>query len=76
MPNLTDHSILEQIRKTNHLHIFSGSGPYEAPNANRSFASILYHKGINYELDIWGSEWSHDWHTWQTVLPHYLTTRF
>jgi esterase/lipase superfamily enzyme len=76
MPNLTDHSILEQIRKSNHIHIFSGSGPYEAPHAARSFAHILYGKGIYYELDIWGGEWPHDWHTWRTVLPHYLGTRF
>ena len=76
MPNLTDHAVLEQIRRSGHLHIFSGSGPYEAPDAARSFAGILYNKGIPYELDIWGSEWMHDWDTWRTVLPHYLGTRF
>lgn len=76
MPNLTDHNLLQLIRQSWHIHLFAGSGPYEAPNASRSFASILYNKGINYELDVWGSEWSHDWHTWRTVLPHYLATRF
>lgn len=76
MPNLTDHNMLEQIRRSKHIHLFSGSGPYEDPNASRSFASILYSKGINYELDIWGSEWPHDWNTWRTMLPHYLETRF
>lgn len=76
IPNLTDHHVLEQIRRSNHLHIFSGSGAYEDPNAGRSFASLLYSKGINYELDIWGSEWPHEWPTWCTVLPHYLGTRW
>jgi Uncharacterized protein conserved in bacteria len=76
MPNLTDHNILEQIRQSPHIHIFSGSGSYEAPDAARSFAGILYSKGINYELDIWGNEWPHDWNTWRYVLPHYLGTRF
>lgn len=76
MPNLTDHNILEQIRKSSHIHLFSGSGPYEDPNSAREFAAILYGKGIWYELDIWGSEWSHDWPTWRAVLPHYLGTRF
>jgi esterase/lipase superfamily enzyme len=76
MPNLTDHNILEQIRRSNHIHLFSGSGAYEDPNASRSFASVLYNKGINYELDIWGSEWTHDWNTWRYMLPHYLATRF
>lgn len=76
MPNLTDHSILEQIRKSRHIHLFSGSGDHEEPNAAKSFASILYNKGITYELDIWGPEWRHDWDTWRAVLPHYLGTRF
>jgi esterase/lipase superfamily enzyme len=76
MPNLTDHNILEQISRSPHIHIFSGSGAYEDPNASRSFASILYNKGINYELDIWGPEWRHDWETWRALLPHYLETRF
>ncbi|HYF31037.1 MAG TPA: alpha/beta hydrolase-fold protein [Chitinophagaceae bacterium] len=76
MPNLTDHYILEQIRRSHHIHIFSGSGAYEDPNSSREFASILYNKGIWYELDIWGTEWKHDWPTWRAVLPHYLETRF
>lgn len=76
MPNFSDHHTLGQIRKSNHIHIFTGSGAYEDPNASRSFASILYNKGINYELDVWGPEWPHDWNTWRQALPHYLATRF
>ena len=76
MPNLNDHYLLEQIRKSHHIHIFSGSGAYEDPAASGRFARILYDKGINYELDVWGSEWPHDWNTWRHVLPHYLGTRF
>lgn len=76
IPNLTDHSVLEQIRRSSHIHLFSGSGAYEDPNASKSFARLLYDKGINYELDIWGDEWRHDWETWRKLLPHYLGTRF
>ena len=76
MPNLTDHHTLEQIRRSHHIHLFSGSGDYEDPNASRSFAGILYNKRIHYELDIWGQEWKHDWNTWRKMLPHYLNTRF
>ena len=76
MPNLTDHIILEQIRRSRHIHLFSGSGEYEDPESARRFAGILYGKGIPYELDIWGPEWRHDWHTWRVMLPHYLASRF
>jgi esterase/lipase superfamily enzyme len=76
MPNLTDHIILEQIRRSHHIHIFSGSGAYEDPKASGTFARILYDKGINSELDVWGPDWPHDWNTWRAVLPHDLRTRF
>jgi esterase/lipase superfamily enzyme len=76
IPNLTDHSILEQIRRSHHIHIFTGSGSFEDPGASGRFAKILYDKGINYELDVWGPEWPHDWNTWRAVLPHYLGTKF
>jgi esterase/lipase superfamily enzyme len=76
IPNLSDHHLLEQVRASHHIHLFSGSGPYEDPDASRSFASLLYNKGINYELDIWGEEWPHDWNTWRKVLPHYIGSRF
>jgi esterase/lipase superfamily enzyme len=76
VPNLSDHAVLEQIRRSGHIHLFSGSGAHEDPDSARRFAGILYGKGIWYELDIWGHEWSHDWPTWRAVLPHYLGTRF
>jgi esterase/lipase superfamily enzyme len=76
MPNLTDHTILEQIRKSHHIHIVTGSGAYEDPSASGNFARILYDKGIWYELDVWGPEWTHDWPTWRAMLPHYIGSRF
>ena len=76
MPNLTDHNILEQIRRSGHIHLVTGSGDHEDPEANKRFAGVLYNKNIWYELDIWGTEWRHDWPTWRAILPHYLGTRF
>ena len=76
MPNLHEHTILEQIRRSRHIHLFSGSGDYEDPDSARRFGDILYRKGIWYELDIWGPEWKHEWPTWRAMLPHYLGTRF
>jgi len=76
MPNLTDHNVLEQIRRNGHLHILTGSGSYEDPSSSGRFGKILYDKGLWYELDVWGNEWNHDWPTWRAMLPHYLGTRF
>lgn len=76
LPNLTDHWYLENIRKSPHIHLLSGSGSYEDPQAARDFAAVLYNKGINYELDIWGADMTHDWPTWRAMLPNYLETRF
>jgi len=76
IPNLSDHNTLEQIRSSKHIHILTGSGDYEAPDAAKEFAGVLYSKGINYELDVWGTEWKHDWPTWRAMLPAYLDTRF
>ncbi len=76
MAQMTDHGLLEQIRGSRHIHIFTGSGAYEDPGASGRFAKVLYDKGINYELDVWGAEWPHDWNTWRAVLPHYIGTRF
>ncbi len=76
MINLTNNTILNEIRKSRHIHILSGKGAYEDPNASGKFARVLYDKGINYELDIWGEDMKHDWPTWRAMLPHYIATRF
>jgi esterase/lipase superfamily enzyme len=76
LPNLTNHTILEQIRRSSHVHFLTGSGAYEDPEANRRFGGVLYNKGIHYEMDIWGTEWRHDWPTWKAMLPQYIASRF
>ena len=35
IPNLSDGYFLDHIRRSNHIHIFSGEGPYEAPDSAR-----------------------------------------
>jgi esterase/lipase superfamily enzyme len=75
IPNLTDHNILEQIRRGK-LIIATGQGSYEDPEANRRFSGVLHSKGIPHELDLWGFDVTHDWPTWRKMLPHFLETRF
>ena len=76
LPGLSDPWYLENIRRSRHIHILTGSGPYEDPNGSKEMAAILYNKNIWYELDVWGEEWRHDWPTWRAMLPLYLETRF
>lgn len=75
IPNLTDHSILEQ-QWAGKIIIATGSGAYEDPEANRRFSGVLHSKAIPHELDIWGEDITHDWPTWRKMLPHFLETRF
>lgn len=76
VPNLSDEWYLNNIRKSNHIHILTGSGDYEDPQASRNFSSVLSGKGIGHELDIWDSNWKHDWPTWRAMLPLYLENKF
>ena len=76
MPNLADHNILEQIRRSKNIHIVTGSGSYEDPTSSGRFAKVLYDQGLWYELGVWGKEWPHAWDTWRAMLPHYIGSRF
>jgi len=76
IPNLTDQWYLDKIRASHHIHIHTGSGAYEDPEANRRFSQVLWDKGIWHDLDIWGPEINHDWPTWRAMLPHILDTKF
>jgi len=76
MPNLTDHYILENIRRSSHIHILTGSGAYEDPHAGGEFAQILYNKNIRYNFENWGERYKHDWPTWRDMLPALLSAKF
>ncbi len=76
LQNLNDDNTLNQLRRSGHIHILSGSGDYEAPNASRSLAALLTRKGVGHDLDIWGHDIKHDWPTWRMMLPHVLGAKF
>ena len=76
LPNLNDGYFLPMLQNAHHIHILSGSGDYESPDASRTLSGILHAKGIPHELDIWGHDMRHDWPTWRAMLPYYLETRF
>lgn len=76
LPNLNDDYILSRIRSSRHIHIVTGSGNWEAPDASRRFSAVLHAKGIPHELDVWGTDIPHDWPSWRKILPYYLDSRF
>src|SRR6476620_8074757 len=73
VPNLHDEWYLNNIRRSNHIHILTGSGDYEDPQASQKFSELLHRKGIRHDLDIWGPEWKHDWPTWRAMIPAYIS---
>ncbi|NNE30514.1 MAG: esterase [Saprospiraceae bacterium] len=76
LPDLNDDYYLPRLQQANHIHILTGSGDYENPDASRKLGGILSTKSIPHELDIWGWDMRHDWPTWRAMLPHYLGSRF
>lgn len=76
MPSLNDNWYLDKIKSSHHIHIYSGSGNFEDPEASKKFAGILYTKGIWYDLDVWGPDIHHDWPTWRSMLPYILDKKF
>lgn len=76
IPNLNDHHTLEQIRRSHHIHIMTGSGQWENPDASRRFSGVLNAKSIPHDLDVWGHDIPHDWPSWRKMLPYVLAEKF
>jgi esterase/lipase superfamily enzyme len=76
LANLHDDYYLPILRSSKHIHILTGSGNFETPEASRRFSNLLHAKQIPHELDVWGYDMPHDWPTWRAMLPHYLASRF
>lgn len=75
LPNLGE-PYLGMLQQKTHIHIVTGQGSYENPDASRRLADILQRKGIPHELDVWGYDIPHDWPSWRKMLPYYLAFRF
>lgn len=76
LPGLNDNYYLPLLRRKKHIHILTGQGSYENPDASRGMSALLWAKGIPHELDIWGYDMPHDWDTWRAMLPYYIASRF
>ena len=69
LPNL-DGEYLRLLQTACKIHILTGQGAYEAPDASRSLSRLLSGKGIPHVLDLWGHDVDHDWPWWRKMLPY------
>ena len=76
LQGLNDDYFLPKIRSSEHIHILTGSGDYESPDASRRFSALLNSKAISHDLDVWGPDMRHDWPTWRAMLPYVLDVKF
>lgn len=74
LPNLHEPYWLHRLQASHGIHVLSGTGSYEDPEASRLLGRILTMKGIPHTVDCWGAEWGHDWPTWRAMLPHAVRT--
>jgi len=74
VPNMHGDA-LELVRRHSQIHILSGQGDYELPQASRRLSTMLWDKGIWNNLDLWGHDMKHDWPTWRDMLPYYVSER-
>jgi esterase/lipase superfamily enzyme len=73
--NLSDGRQFDLLRSSSQIHLLTGQGAWEVPNASRRFSALLANKGIPHNLDLWGFDVPHDWPTWKKMLPYYLGER-
>jgi esterase/lipase superfamily enzyme len=69
LPNL-DGQPLHQLRTACRIHLLTGQGAYEAPDASRRLSEILHRMEIPHWLDVWGHDVDHDWPWWLKMLPY------
>ena len=75
LPSLSGHD-LHMLQHKQHIHILTGQGNYESPEASCWLSQVLWDKGVRNNLDVWGHDMPHDWPTWRAMLPYYLASKF
>lgn len=73
LPDLTDHAILDQYRKSG-IIVCVGQGAWEEPMIADSIRlrDLLQAKGVPCWVDLWGYDVNHDWPWWRKQLPYFL----
>lgn len=50
-----------------------GEGRWESPHNSWRAARVLGSRGVPNRVDPWGREHDHDWPSWRTMLPKYMS---
>ena len=75
LPNLNDSYWLSFLYSRRHIYLASGAGCNESPESSQNLADVLKEKGIRHYIEIWGSEYDHDYTTWVEMFKHFVETR-
>ena len=70
IPNLSDHALLEQMRRME-IYLAAGEADFCLAGTKR-LAELLSRKGIPRHLDVWGDGAGHDWPYWRKMIREYL----
>lgn len=72
LPNLGDGEQLDQLRRARFV-LGVGQGRWDNPPNSFRMAGVLGAKGVWNRVELWGPEADHDWPTWRTMLPTFLS---
>jgi esterase/lipase superfamily enzyme len=70
-----DGNMIGQLNQC-HIHIATGTGPWEHSGPSYRLSHILASKGIYHHLDDWGPQGGHDWPYWKHQMWEYITQLF
>jgi esterase/lipase superfamily enzyme len=72
IPGLEQDGAQLKLLRQRLIILGSGEGRWEAPWECWAVAKVLGARGIPNRVDLWGTQWDHDWVTWRHFLPPYL----
>jgi len=72
LPRLGESKQLSLLRQRS-IRFAHGGGRWEDPKQDWAMARILGSKGVPNRVDPWGDDYDHDWPTWRTMMPKYLS---
>ena len=70
IPNLSDHNLLEQMRRQK--IVLATGWDDQCLGQNQYLSRLLGEKAIPHNLYIWETHNSHDWPTWEKMVQYYL----